>query len=192
MSDSAAGPRQTAKALEVLFSQAWAQLERGVADRRAPARHLTFATVSPKGQPEVRTVVLRAATRSKALLEVHTDSLSAKVSALAHTPCAALHAWIPRARLQIRITAAVTVLTGGDVSGRWQAVPAASRAAYGTRPPPGTPISDADAYEKTANLERFAVLHCQVQDMDLLHLGDPHRRALFTAGDGWQGCWLSP
>lgn len=48
---------------EGIWESLWRTLERGVADAAHPARRPTFATVSPEGWPEARTVVLRTADR---------------------------------------------------------------------------------------------------------------------------------
>mgnify|MGYP001297562705 CR=1 FL=1 len=74
------------ESLDGIFAQLWTGLEQGVADRNAPARHPTIATVSVDGWPETRMVVLRAATRETGGLEVHTDITSAKVASLRAQP----------------------------------------------------------------------------------------------------------
>ncbi len=121
--------------LQAFLGEAWQHLSRGVADSKSPARYPTFVTVSPNGTPEARTVALRAASRSNAVLEVHTDIETAKVAALRQTPVAAFHIWLPRADLQIRLTASVVILTE-DVEAQWANVPPASRVSYGTEPTP--------------------------------------------------------
>jgi pyridoxamine 5'-phosphate oxidase len=181
-----------AETLDGLHDQVWTRLTRGVADRRAPARHPTFATVSPDGWPEARTVVLRGADRATALLDVHTDLHSAKVAALRVTPRATLHVWEAGAHLQIRMMAQVTILSGPDVAQIWARVPDPSRQSYGTVPAPGQPIPAALDYAKPADPGSFAVLRCAVQAMDVLHLGPQHRRARFLRADGWAGQWLAP
>jgi pyridoxamine 5'-phosphate oxidase len=171
---------------------AWGHLTRGVADRHAPARHPTLATVSPDGWPEARTVVLRAAHRAEATLELHTDTDTAKIRALRASPRAALHVWVPRARLQIRVSADVEILTGAPTVARWANVPVSARVSYGTEPAPGTAITHARDYATPGSQDRFAVLCCHVRAMDLLELGSPHRRAHFMRDDQWQGTWVAP
>ncbi len=165
--------------LKAFHGDAWALLERGVADRRSPARHPTFATVSPQGRPEARTVVLRAARRADAEIEVHSDTRAAKIAALEQTPHAAIHIWHPGHRLQIRLMTRVHVAGGASVKAKWDRVPDGSRTAYGAEPTPGTRIAEAGAYTHAPKLENFAVLTCAIEEMELLHLGDPHRRARF-------------
>ncbi|MEW9920135.1 pyridoxamine 5'-phosphate oxidase family protein [Marimonas sp. MJW-29] len=178
--------------LRTLWDEAWQHLSRGVADARHPARYPTFATVSPEGMPEARTVALRAASQSAARVEVHTDISTAKIRALQATPFAALHVWIPRADLQIRLGARVDILTGPEVEAQWSKVPPASRVSYGTEPAPGVPITHVYDYEKPPTRERFAVLACHLISVDLVHLGGRHRRALYVAKDCWQGTWVAP
>ena len=178
--------------LQALLDEAWRHLTRGVADSRSPARCPTFATVAPDGTPEARTVALRGASRSQSVLEVHTDIATSKVAALQHNPKAAFHVWVPRADLQIRITATVEIQTGSDAKQKWDRVPEGSRVSYGTQPTPGTAILDAFAYEKPSDSERFAVLRCNLLEIDLVHLGARHRRAEFIRENKWAGTWLAP
>ena len=178
--------------LHALLDEAWRHLTRGVADSRSPARYPTFATVAPDGTPEARTVSLRGASRSQSVLEVHTDIATSKIVALQHNPKAAFHIWLPRADLQIRITAFVDIQTGPDTYPQWDRVPEGSRVSYGTMPIPGTPISDVYAYEKPSNRDRFAVLKCQLLEINLVHLGARHRRAGFVRTDDWAGTWMAP
>lgn len=178
--------------LAAFLGEAWQHLSRGVADAKAPARTPTFATVSPEGRPEARTVVLRRAAQSAGEVEVHTDTQTAKVRALRACPFAALHVWVPRAKLQIRLSTAVTLLSGEDVEAEWNKVPQGSRISYGTEPAPGTPIAGVHAYEKPPQRARFMVLRCQIEDMDLVHLGEPHRRARYLRADGFAGTWVAP
>ncbi len=175
-----------------LHAQVWQRLGRGVADRNAPARQPTFATISPDGWPEARTVVLRRAVPSQALLEVYTDSRSDKIASLEKSPRAALHIWEPKLNLQMRIQAEVTLLKGISTADRWSPLPDVARLSYGATPPPGTPIDAALAYEKVPDQNRFAVLALTVTHIDVVHLGDQHRRAAYTAADGWAGQWLVP
>ncbi|PTX56150.1 pyridoxamine 5'-phosphate oxidase-like protein [Litoreibacter ponti] len=178
--------------LQVFLRLAWQRLGRGVADRRAAARNITFATVSPEGLPEVRTVVLRAASQEDATLEVHTDPHTAKIAALRATPYAELQVWDPSPRLQIRARARVEIVTGPKADARWQKVPDPARQSYGTQPTPGTAIDGPFDYEKPGLRDGFAVLICHLEHIDLVELQERHRRAVFVARDGWAGRWVSP
>lgn len=178
--------------LAAFLDEAWQHLRRGVADSRSLARYPAFATVSPDGRPEVRTVALRRASRPDAELDVHTDILTPKIAALRHAPYAELHVWLPKPRMQIRLQTTVEILTGTTVEDIWADVPKASRVSYGTEPPPGTPIASVFDYEKPPVQARFAVLRCAVDRMDLVHLGERHRRAEFLRANDWAGTWVAP
>lgn len=178
--------------LRAFLDHAWQRLSRGVADRRSGARHVSFATVSPDGDPQVRTVVLRGARQSQNLVEVHTDAASAKIAALATHPYAQLLVWDEKPRLQIRLNARVEVQGGADVSDVWDRVPPISRVSYGKAPAPGAPIEEPYAYELLQDPAAFRVLRCHVQQIDLVELGETHRRATYQIEDEWSGQWLVP
>ena len=176
-----------------LLGQVWRCLADGVADASAPARHPVLATIGLGGGPEARTVVLRAADRSAGTVQVHTDSASTKVVELAANPQAALHIWEAGVHLQIRLRGVVEVVQGSTTAALWSRVPDGSRASYGVTPAPGTPIATADAYQRTSDPARFAVLVLTIDQIDAVHLsGDYHRRALYSRHDEWHGAWLAP
>lgn len=181
-----------ARSLDTLFDQVWTRLSRGVHDRHASARHPTLATVSAKGRPQARTVVLRAADKGNGTILVYTDLQSHKVAELQVLPFAALHIWDSGAHLQIRLAASVSILTGTDVAELWREMPDHGRMAYGSTPSPGTPLSDALGYTKIPDPEAFAVLHLTIESIDVVHLGPNHRRAEYCREGGWVGQWLAP
>ena len=178
--------------LNGIHTRVWQSLGRGVADRLHPARHPTLATISPDGWPEARTVVLRSADPVAAMLTAHTDLHSAKVASLRATPRAALHVWMPKDRLQLRLNCFVSMRHGADVADIWAKVPDLSRQSYGITPAPGTPISSDLGYVKAPDAATFTVLGFTVMHIDAVHLGDMHRRAGFQRGDDWAGQWLVP
>jgi pyridoxamine 5'-phosphate oxidase len=175
-----------------LLARVWQTLGRGVADRRGPARHIALATTSPDGAPQVRTVVLRAADAALGTIDIHTDLRSAKVAALRVRPLAEALVWDPRARLQIRLSGEVAILAGPAAAALWSRVPETARPVYGADPPPGTPIPESLAYTTGDGTAAFAVLRLSLARIEVVHLGDRHRRAAFLRAGGWQGEWLSP
>ena len=175
-----------------LLAQVWSVLGAGLSLRDAPARQPCFATVSPDGWPEARTVVLRAVDPAAGQVEVHTDLYSGKIASLRAHPMAALHVWDPSDALQIRLQARVMIAHGDAVVGAWDRVPDHSRQSYGVTPAPGTPIDAALDYVKDPDPATFAILTCAVETIDIVHLGDVHRRASFTRVGDWAGQWLAP
>lgn len=180
------------ESLDGLWLRMWQTLRRGVSDAAHPARLPTFATLSPDGWPEARTVVLRSADKTAGLVTVQTDLKSAKVASLNATPRAALHVWDRQQDLQLRLQTEVDISHGAQVREIWDKVPDLSRQSYGISPPPGTPIPAALSYEKEPDPDTFAVLTCRIVSADLVHLGDDHRRAAFARSSDWAGQWLSP
>ncbi|MDG1520989.1 MAG: pyridoxamine 5'-phosphate oxidase family protein [Yoonia sp.] len=168
-----------------LWSAAWDEIA-----SRAETRLWTLATVDADGGPQQRTIVLRGA--EPTTLQFHTDLGSSKIAHLRRDPRAGLLCWLPNRQLQLRINAAVTIRHGADVADIWDAVPDASREAYGAVPASGQPIDDALAYAKPANQAAFAVLDCAVDTLDVLHLGADHRRVIFSRDGDWRGQWVAP
>jgi hypothetical protein len=174
--------------LNGLFDSVWQHLGRGVADRRHPARHPTLATIGPDG-PEVRTLVLRAADRAGATLELHTDLASPKAAQIAAEPRVALHMWLPRARLQIRARALAEIGVGDRAL--FDRLPPEARANYGGAAPGSAPADTGAALAGDGDAERFGRLTCRLTALDILHLGETQARALFRAETGWQGQWIA-
>jgi hypothetical protein len=175
------------------LDETWSHLSRGIADRRAPARHPTLATVGRDGGAEARTVVLRSADRSTDTLEAFTDTATSKLEEIRSAPRVTLHIWQPRVRLQIRLRAAATIVTGSAVAEVWTTLSTASRRDYGRQPAPGTPIDTPEDHRTSGEAGRFAVLRFTLAEIETLHLGrEQHYRALFRRADGWSGTWLAP
>ncbi|MEM1343820.1 MAG: pyridoxamine 5'-phosphate oxidase family protein [Pseudomonadota bacterium] len=175
------------------LAETWRRLARGVADRRAPARHLVLATAGREGGAEARIVVVRRVVPSEALIDVHTDTASAKIAEIERDPRVSLLVWEERASLQIRLRARVGVGQGEAVAEAWQRVPEAARQVYGGTPAPGQEIATPEHHQSAADSARFSVLSCHIEEIETLHLGrDRHRRALFRASAAWRGVWLAP
>ena len=170
----------------------WAQISRGKADKKSPARHPTFVTSSVDGFPNARTLVMRRCDRKNNQIEFHTDTASSKTLALKENPHAGIHIWLPKVQLQIQIDVVVEVKVGDITIPYWKDVPTNSRIAYGTIPSPGTVIPSPLAFEQVPDQKRFAVLLCHIQSVELLLLGNKHIRALYKKTTNWRGDWLSP
>jgi hypothetical protein len=177
------------RTLDGLFDTAWQHLSRGVADRRHPARHPTLATIGPDG-PELRTLVLRAADRAAATLELHTDLASPKAAQIAAEPRVALHVWLQRPRLQIRARALAEIDRGDRAL--FDRLPPEARANYGGHAPGRALDGAAGPAVADGAAERLGRLTCRLTALDILHLGETQARALYRAGTGWQGQWIAP
>ena len=177
---------------EGTLKNVWETLRIGVADAKHPARRPTFATVSPDGWPEARTVVLRTADQGAGEITLHTDLYSDKIKSLREAARAALHIWDAGQNFQIRLQAEVSIQSGPDTRQLWDKIPDHAQQSYGVTPPPGAPIETALDYSKQPDPNTFAILHCKVMHIDAVHLGTDHRRVSFSRTRHWQGQWLSP
>ena len=169
----------------------WAQIYRGKADKKSPARHPTFVTSSADGIPNARTLVMRRCDKKNNQIEFHTDNASSKMFTLKENPRAGIHIWLPKVKLQIQ-EVIVQVKVGDITIQNWRNVPTNSRVAYGTIPSPGSVIEGSFDYDHAPDQKRFAVLVCDIQSIQLLLLGVKHIRAHYKKTTNWQGEWLSP
>ncbi len=164
----------------------------GMIAARSDARLWSMATVDETGRPQQRTVVLRDSDSRKRELQFHTDIRSSKIQEIAKGGQISLLCWMPNHQLQLRILASATIKTGEAVANVWDAIPDAARGAYGANPKTGSPIPEALGYSKLAEQNAFAVVDCAVTTLEVLHLGDDHRRAIFSRASDWRGQWLVP
>ncbi|MEM1150588.1 MAG: pyridoxamine 5'-phosphate oxidase family protein [Pseudomonadota bacterium] len=174
-----------------LLSAAWDRLSAAPTDRTAPYRTLSLATSDSEGWPDTRTVVLRAADPDAAILQIQTDSASAKCNALASDPRCALLFWDPGSQVQLRCRARATLRPG--TTEEWAALAQPQTLAYGGMPPPGMPIDRPEHHTRLGNPDRLTLITCTVEQIDLVQLDpDRHRRALYTRKTNWQGQWIAP
>lgn len=162
----------------------WQQITLGTADRHHPARHPTLATITPDG-PDMRTLVLRAASRTDQTLEFHTDTASPKAIQIRQNSNVAIHFWIPKSNLQIRARATATLLPGDQ--NLFAQLPEAVRQNY-QGPVPGAPLPA----EPSLQENRFTRIICHLTHIDALLLTTPHQRAAFTEATDWHGTWIAP
>ncbi len=178
----------------------WALWSRGVADRRSPFRTPTLATVGTDGRPEVRTVVLREATRAQRQLVLHSDIRGAKIAALSANAALAWHFWNPRHRLQLRATGSATMHHSDAVSNSaWERLSPMQQRTYSMTEPPGSPLETEgdglpDAVVKDAGRQNFCVVVSRIEHIDVLQLrrGGHRRCALTWSGTAWSAQWLIP
>jgi pyridoxamine 5'-phosphate oxidase len=180
----------------------WALAERGVADRHSVWHTPTFATQHDTGRPDLRTVVLRAASRSEWTMRVHTDRRSAKANQLAVSPSVAVHVYDPRQKLQVRIFGIASLHRDDDIAeAAWAATKPMSRVGYAQEQRPGDklktehgPPLNVGQHDDQARLNFTAVV-IRVLSIDWLHLSaSGHRRAIFQRNSESliTGSWLAP
>lgn len=172
------------EALAALLDRGWGWLGAG------GVRHGVLATVAGRGA-EARTIGLRRADRAEGLVELHTDAATPKVAEIAAAPGGTLMFWDEALKLQIRLRLHLSVVPGTATD--WAGVPPGSRGNYGTVPVPGTPIPGPEAYRRSPDPARLAVIRGRIDEIDLVDLAPvQHRRAVYRRSDGWAGRWLAP
>ncbi|MEO0485544.1 MAG: pyridoxamine 5'-phosphate oxidase family protein [Pseudomonadota bacterium] len=178
------------ESLSGVHDRAWQLLVRGANDARHPARTPTLATMGADG-PQARTLVLRKTDRAAGTVTLYTDAASTKVGELRADPRAALHIWDKGSQIQLRLT--VTARMAPGAAEIWARMPDGAREVYGVEPPPGTPLTDPEAFTRIPNGDKFLELSLEIQKLELVALGLPiHRRAVFERRDSWAGQWLAP
>jgi pyridoxamine 5'-phosphate oxidase len=178
--------------LVTLHAFVWEELAKGLQDRHSVNRFPTLVTVSHDGRPQARTVVLRGANRDEWQLEIYTESDSAKAAELRASPRAAIHVWNTETRLQVRMEAYATLIQGDEARKVWDSLPLASQLTCGKTPPTGSAIKNSLAYEIQVDPDKFMVVRLAIDLMDVLHLGDMHRRAQFQRNTREFGQWCVP
>jgi hypothetical protein len=176
---------------------AFALLARGVADRRHAFHTPTIATITAHGAPSLRTMVLRAWNPTTRVLRVHTDIRSTKIAEFATTPTVAVHAYDPRAAVQLRLAGLATVHTNdATAEAAWSQSQINSRRCYSAEAAPGTELPEplpapTDPETGRAN---FAAINIHIESLEWLWLrAGGHRRALFSwSTSGEHATWLAP
>lgn len=175
---------------EKLRAAIWAQLTQAVTDRSHAWRTPVLANVDERGEPQARTVVLRAVLEQHLRLLFYTDYRSPKAVALAANPAAVLVFWSEALRWQLRVSVDARVETAGaTVDEAWESVRHTAAAAdYLSTQAPGSPVYAATG-ERAAQ-PAFGVVVASVRSIDWLELDRAgHRRARLTA-DAVE--WLVP
>jgi hypothetical protein len=195
--------------LDAALAEIWRRLARGAADRRSGFHTVQLATLGLDGAPRVRTVVLRGVEQAAGRLRVHTDRRSAKWAEIAAEPRVELHAYDPRAKLQVRMRGRILPQAEGPVAdAAWAASSPGSRACYRAALAPGSALHDpAEADSEPAlraqadpqdGRDRFAALLLEATRVEWLwlaaggHRRAAHERGAGERGAGWAGRWLAP
>lgn len=179
--------------LAQLFNASWAVLLPQSVSARVDARLATLATLGDDGAPQARGVVLRAADPARCTVDVFTDAATQKCGEIAADPRAALTLWREDVLLQIRLRGNIDIIEGALAQEAWDGLSDRALPDYGVSPKPGTPITHADAYTRSADAARFAILRLTVETMDVVSLNRPiHTRAFYTRHDDWRGAWRAP
>ncbi len=166
----------------------YARVADALAARSPGFRLMAVATTGTDG-PEVRTVVVRGFDPAARTVTFHADLRSPKIPQLAADPRVGVVLYDSASRVQLRIRARAEVHHGDEVArAAWDATRPSARGDYASAAPPSAPLSP-DAPNVPEPLDpgaftNFAVVVCQVVDLDVLELRDDgHCRGRFR----WTG-----
>lgn len=185
----------------------WLDLWRRDLGAHGPAPLAQAATVATGGRPEVRTVVVRGATRDGCPVFT-TDVRSAKARAVQAGSAVALCLWWPDPGVQVRLRGPATLISDSDGAGSddawtnvrarlWGAHRETERRGFAGAPP-GTPwepgaLPAAPSPNATPHAN-FGLVIVTPYRFDHLLLGEPHIRTTFRWYEdrGWEGGRVTP
>ena len=186
---------------EAVAPFAWAMLARAARDRRHAMHTLVLASVRDQ-RPEARIVVLRHTDTAARTLRIHTDSRSAKLDDFADNAAAAVVAYDPVAKIQLRLTATARLHIGDETARlAWNGSRDFSLVCYHQAEPPGMaldaprPAPRPQDFRAPAAAINFAVITLHVTELDWLYLDAAgHRRAhVAWHADGTEtSTWIAP
>jgi PPOX class probable FMN-dependent enzyme len=161
---------------------------------------MIVATVDPGGAPHARSLVCRRIENDGRLFAVM-DDRSSKVAHIAANRRSEAVFWLPRTRIQYRITADATIVRylADDTLRReiWRELSDAARALF-FWPTPGIAPSSDDAFAEAVSADvqpprNFDVLILEPKQVDRLALDThPHRRRVWRMDTHWHGVDLNP
>ncbi len=176
-----------------------AQLANAVHDRGNDLRNVQLATVSPDGQPDLRTLVLRGFDRPQALLEMHSDRRAGKVQDIDRSSAVAVLAWSLADQVQLRFKGTARLhQADGIAHARWDALSPNARGAYGLRSDPGHPVEhsgDQSHLPPGEQFQQFVVILVGAASVDMLRLGPGGQQTRASGqfiGEQLYAGWIGP
>jgi hypothetical protein len=181
--------------LQVIFAKIWQSFETGVNETDSAWRAPVIGTIGST-TAELRMVVLRQADKNARLLVFHTDKRSQKANQLNQSSQVAWLFFDPASAIQIRVTSIASMHNDDEVTRQlWNKVPHHARQIYADPQAPGTELNAkrAGLLNDQEAFGNFLSVHCQVTDLDWLHIRtDGHLRAQFRwDGQAWSGVWVA-
>jgi pyridoxamine 5'-phosphate oxidase len=183
--------------LAASLEMAWQLWGRGTVDRHSGFHAPVVTSVDADGNPQARTMILRAVDREARTMRFHTDVRSAKMLHWKFKSRVCILGYDASKKIQLRVDGHVVLhMTDAVADDAWKNSRPESLAAYGVAIAPGSvvdtpgsaPQSDEDGREN------FAVVMVEVDSLEWIYLNaEGNRRAIFS----WQGGvlksnWLQP
>jgi pyridoxine/pyridoxamine 5'-phosphate oxidase len=186
--------------LDASLTVAWDLLRRGVRDRRLLTHTPTIATVDERGEPTIRTVVLRDWREDTRTLVFNSDRRAGKLEHLRRHATLAVHVYEPSEKIQLRMRCRASVHERDAFAlQRWQTTASSSRICYHVMQEPGATLADPhhvdnDAITTQDGEANFSVVEATIEALEWLYLcAAGHRRARYSwSSDEFRSEWLVP
>jgi len=166
--------------LSDIYNSIWAELKKGVTQRRHPFHLCFFSTIAlkkEKAEPETRIVILRDVDKDSLMLRTNTDLRSDKVSQIRMSPITTMLFYDKEKKIQLRIKAESKLISNKKkVEQIWNEAQEISRRCYYVPVPPKSKIekpffNDAlDLDNEKLGLNVFGLIKSELLEIDYLNL----------------------
>ncbi len=183
--------------LAASLDTAWQLWGRGTVDRHSAFHAPVVTSVDESGNPQARTMILRAVDREARTIRFHTDQRTAKMQHWKLNPRVCVLGYDASKKIQLRVGGHVDLHTSDAIADNaWNNSRPESRAAYSVKNVPGQVVdAPGDAPQSSEEgRENFAVAMVEVDSLEWIYLNaGGNRRALFAWQDGvLKSNWLQP
>jgi pyridoxamine 5'-phosphate oxidase len=183
--------------LAASLEMAWQLWGRGTVDRHSAFHAPAVTSVDAEGNPQARTMILRAVDRETRTMRFHTDVRSAKMLHWKSKPHVCILGYDASKKIQLRVNGRVDLhMTDAVADEAWKNSRPESLAAYGLEMSPGSVVetpSGAPQFNDEGR-ENFAVALVHVDSLEWIYLNaEGNRRAIFSWANGvLKSNWLQP
>ncbi len=183
--------------LDASLEMAWQLWGRGTVDRHSAFHAPVVTSVDSIGNPQARTMILRAVDREARTMRFHTDVRSAKINQWQLKPRVCILGYDASKKIQLRVNGQVTLHTNDAAANdAWNNSRPESHVAYSVNIAPGSAVDAPSGVPQPtdAGRENFAVVIVNINSLEWIYLSaEGNRRALFSWQDGLlKSQWLQP
>jgi pyridoxamine 5'-phosphate oxidase len=183
--------------LAASLEMAWQLWGRGTVDRHSGFHIPVVTSVDADGNPQARTMILRAVDREARTMRFHTDVRSAKINHWKAKPHVCILGYDASKKIQLRMDGRVVLhMTDAVADDAWKNSRPESLAAYGVKISPGSVVDKPSSAPQSNDegRENFAVAIAHIESLEWIYLNaEGNRRAIFSWADGVLGSnWLQP
>ena len=183
--------------LNASLAMAWQLWGRGTVDRHSAFHAPVVTSVDAEGNPQARTMILRAVDRDQRTMRFHTDVRSAKINQWQLKSRVCVLGYEASKKIQLRVNGNVTLHTSDAIADdAWQNSRPESHVAYSVKVAPGSVVdTPSGAPQPNDNgRENFAVVVVNIDSLEWIYLSaEGNRRAVFSwRNNVLESNWLQP